>query len=657
MSQYSNIPLQNPCYLSQVSNSTSLSLVKIPSGVVKSRAAAARSTEIISNPLNQKKVVTPSDSDASPTPKTRHIKDSSDTKNTLTLDGKTLTKKSHIIDETSCYSYFQPDEKTILLPLVVRSLVTASEWQQTYMPIEQQNRYLESYGQVCKQQDVFVLERKQRAQFYRTSGRTARKLSYGNDFFDYSQKYIPDSSKNTPSHPHTPSVGRVGDVGLCGNESTTSSQSATLTNVTYSSALILDNVTDTKNQSNYQAEIDLLHSLFPSKEPKKLKYQSVEDRVAALSLRASQIHELPMPHNLDDSSVYLHLDTTPSTASPRFEDAMSHAVREKYEGEERPGLAAKKSEIDSYSSKAYRSLAKRCKDLEALEVQPEIMITLTMPGKDMSGDRDYWRKFTGLELKEKLENWTKTMNRYSDKYLGLRMPFLWFMEFQRSGAPHFHVMAWGVKQLGWKKVLAFVRKLRSAWVELIGYPDEYARKNFAVRGLSLEKYHNDNFGYALKYTTKAYQKEVPEGFEKCGRFHGLKNYKMPKVETLSKKVPIEVLNAFEDVILLKYAKTNISIKLASRVYKAMRGRFADDKEPSKSFAQEYWGQDVREWFDEALEVCAVWCGDRDELLSELDKLTCAKFLPDGLTWQSWLETYKWVEVGRCLSYQSMYARE
>ena len=634
MSQYNQFPLQNTCDLSQSSNNRSLNVVTIEPDIVEISAAASR-TEIISHPLNKKKEIELSDSGALPTPKTRHISDSTDSKNTLTFGEKTCVKKSQITDETPCYSHFQPNEKTVLLPLVVRSLTTAKEWEFTYMPIEQQNRYLEFYGHVCKQHDLIDLERKQISQFNRTSGRTARKLSYSNAFFDKEKKKVkitPPTSLSLPLPP--PFTGQGG--GAVGDISTNQGQGATLTNVTYSSA---------------KQKFQLLKSLFRSKKPLKLDYQSVKSRLVALSVHALRAYELPLPKNLDESVVYLQLQTTPSTATPRFEDPMSKAFRDKYEGQEDCGVAAKKSQIDSYSLKAYRSLAKRCKDLEALGVKPEFMMTLTMPGKDSRGQRDYWRRFTGLELKEKLDNWTKTMNRYTEKHFGMRMPFLWFMEFQRTGAPHFHVMAWGVKQLGWKKVLAFVRRLRFVWVELVGYPDDYSRKNFAVRGLNFEKYHNDNFGYALKYTTKVYQKEVPEGFEKCGRFHGLKNYKMPKVETLSREVPIEVLNAFEDVVLLKYARTDISIRLASRVYMGMRERFTSDKKPSKSYSQEYWGQDVREWFDEALKVCSGWENDRSELLGELDRLTCEKFLPDDLTWESWLVTHKWVEVGRCLNYQ------
>lgn len=94
--------------------------------------------------------------------------------------------------------------------------------------------------------------------------------------------------------------------------------------------------------------------------------------------------------------------------------------------------------------------------------------------------------------------------------------YLWFLEFQRRGAPHFHVLlseAVGDRQefaLQWARIAAGseleaekvvrVHSHRSQW-QNVKKPDAAQR-------------------YALKYALKPYQKYVPRDYQDVGRFWG-----------------------------------------------------------------------------------------------------------------------------------------
>ena len=92
--------------------------------------------------------------------------------------------------------------------------------------------------------------------------------------------------------------------------------------------------------------------------------------------------------------------------------------------------------------------------------------------------------------------------------------YLWFLEFQARGAPHFHIMVDG-------RASAKRRSMLSAqWYRVVGSEDQrHLRAGTNWRNarddepVGLQK-------YAVKYAQKAQQKNVPEGFQDCGRFWG-----------------------------------------------------------------------------------------------------------------------------------------
>lgn len=118
------------------------------------------------------------------------------------------------------------------------------------------------------------------------------------------------------------------------------------------------------------------------------------------------------------------------------------------------------------------------------------------------------------------------LTRLRERHPGLR--YLWFLEFQKRGAPHLHILL-GV-DLGTRLARLCVRRgvaimhnpdetdwLRRAWTRTIGHRGIVTEH--AIR-VTWEKINDPDGGakYAAKYATKPEQKLVPEAFQNVGRF-------------------------------------------------------------------------------------------------------------------------------------------
>lgn len=140
------------------------------------------------------------------------------------------------------------------------------------------------------------------------------------------------------------------------------------------------------------------------------------------------------------------------------------------------------------------------------------MMTLTYPAKFSN---------EGRQIKEHLDNFLRW---YKYHYQGHK--YLWFLEFQRRGAPHFHLLS--TVDLGEYGKLATVRRVKDGkrqtwqthwetWKE-----QEQAWKKLGG-GLTAWEVINDVEGgkkYAARYATKAHQKAVPPTYRNVGRFWG-----------------------------------------------------------------------------------------------------------------------------------------
>jgi hypothetical protein len=151
---------------------------------------------------------------------------------------------------------------------------------------------------------------------------------------------------------------------------------------------------------------------------------------------------------------------------------------------------AKRSRIVKFSERSARRLRFVVRNSEALW---KSFITLTYP-----------EVFTcdGRETKSHLNAFLQYLRRKSINYV-------WVLEFQTRGAPHYHVI-----------VSDFVPKeeLSLVWYRIVGSGDEKHLK--AGTGIETIKSKDQLYGYLSNYIKKIDQKTPPEEFESVGRFWG-----------------------------------------------------------------------------------------------------------------------------------------
>lgn len=131
------------------------------------------------------------------------------------------------------------------------------------------------------------------------------------------------------------------------------------------------------------------------------------------------------------------------------------------------------------------------------------MVTLTYPNEFPSD---------GAIVKDHLQNMLRSFKRR----IGDPLTYVWFLEFQRRGAPHIHILL----QVGLTHEEAPTLRswLSERWFKIVGSGDDLHR-------LAGTRWENTRQAeglrrYVTKYAFKTFQKEVPEGFQRCGRFWG-----------------------------------------------------------------------------------------------------------------------------------------
>lgn len=138
------------------------------------------------------------------------------------------------------------------------------------------------------------------------------------------------------------------------------------------------------------------------------------------------------------------------------------------------------------------------------------MLTLTYP-REFPAD--------GRTVKRHLDNFRRS---WCDRF-GAPPAGVWKLEFQRRGAPHFHLYV-GRPVMPWREFLDWAR---DTWYRIVGSGDpahleqgvridrQFCSKSKSVKALAWYfAKHN------AKHSTKHYQNEVPEGFGAPGRFWG-----------------------------------------------------------------------------------------------------------------------------------------
>ncbi|WP_462273673.1 rolling circle replication-associated protein [Methanohalophilus sp.] len=127
------------------------------------------------------------------------------------------------------------------------------------------------------------------------------------------------------------------------------------------------------------------------------------------------------------------------------------------------------------------------------------MITLTYPGQYTSD---------GATVKGHLRAFLQALRRVNND-----VSYLWFLEFQKRGAPHFHVLTRGIQITKERKEWVSKR-----WYAIVGSKDE-RHLRAGTRTESVRKKDGAK-RYAVKYAYKMKQKRVPEGYRNVGRFWG-----------------------------------------------------------------------------------------------------------------------------------------
>ena len=154
---------------------------------------------------------------------------------------------------------------------------------------------------------------------------------------------------------------------------------------------------------------------------------------------------------------------------------------------------AARRECYEWSWKSRRSLAFVASNTN---IEFDVMVTLTYP-RSYPGD--------GKTCKRHLNAFLQFMRR---RIKGLS--YLWFFEFQRRGAPHFHIL---YKSMG---VMVPKEDLSVRWYSIVDSGDDRHLK----AGTRVEKIRSKDGArrYAVKYAQKMEQKAVPKGFRSVGAF-------------------------------------------------------------------------------------------------------------------------------------------
>ncbi|GAG68905.1 unnamed protein product [marine sediment metagenome] len=146
------------------------------------------------------------------------------------------------------------------------------------------------------------------------------------------------------------------------------------------------------------------------------------------------------------------------------------------------------------------------------EIEFTTMITLTYP-KVFPCD--------GQTVKRHLNAFLTWMRRRSDG-----ISYLWFLEFQKRGAPHIHVMLNAELPRKETEKAGVYREVALKWYAIVGSGDE---KHLRA-GTRTERVRTQDGArhYAVKYASKMIQKSVPPDFRNVGRFWGCSRDVPPK---------------------------------------------------------------------------------------------------------------------------------
>ena len=126
---------------------------------------------------------------------------------------------------------------------------------------------------------------------------------------------------------------------------------------------------------------------------------------------------------------------------------------------------------------------------------------------------DVWKSFITLTYPEYYPCDGKTTKNHLNAFLQYlrrrKIKYVWVLEFQKRGAPHYHIVASDYVDRN---------QLSERWYEIVGSGDEKHLQ--AGTRIEFIKSKRHLYGYLTNYVKKLDQKTPPLGFENVGRFWG-----------------------------------------------------------------------------------------------------------------------------------------
>lgn len=135
--------------------------------------------------------------------------------------------------------------------------------------------------------------------------------------------------------------------------------------------------------------------------------------------------------------------------------------------------------VQGFSARSRSRMLKQLAKLNRDAIRGALMVTLTYPGVYAADERRW---------KRDLDVWTKRLVRRCPQ-----ASYVWKLEFQARGAPHYHLLLFGVHFLAkdW---------LSESWYEVVGSHD--ARHRVAGTQVARLRSANEALAYAAKYISK-----------------------------------------------------------------------------------------------------------------------------------------------------------
>lgn len=199
----------------------------------------------------------------------------------------------------------------------------------------------------------------------------------------------------------------------------------------------------------------------------------------------------------------------------------------------------KRGKVSGFTRASRRRLMQRIAMTK--KVMMPVFVTLTYPGA-WSEDPKVWKRDLRVF-------WMRVKRAYPSASA------IWKLEFQKRGAPHFHLLVWGVK---YAYLVLSVSKL---WYEVVGSGDErHLRAGTRVENV---RDWRGVMAYASKYLGK-----VEDGKKEVGRFWGVMSAEcIPWAELVT--CSLTDRDAYQFIRMLRRF-----MKIKSRAYKSLTA-FAD----------------------------------------------------------------------------------